>query len=100
MRNAAKIGAVLVILLLVLAVYIFLAGGYRYIGQVSPLRSACERGDAFACYRVGKMYEVGEYVSVNLLEARSYYRRACSVDPKWGCGDALRLEYLDGGSTR
>ena len=100
MRNASKIGIGIGIVVVLLAVFIIYGlSGYRFIGQVSGLRRQCKKDDAFACYKVGRMYEYGQNVSVDLHEARSYYRKSCSIDPKWGCEEASRLEHPNGGSN-
>ena len=56
------------------------------------LKDYCERADAFACYKLGKMYEKRQLLFTDLRQAEVYYRKACSMDPKWGCEEVSRLQ--------
>lgn|GEM_PF-1174704 len=99
MRNASKTVVGVLILLLAAFIVVEVSGGLGFLGRVSGTRNACERGNAFACYKLATMYEIGQYLSVDLKEAELYYRKACSMDTKWGCEEAKRLEERKGRSN-
>jgi len=44
--------------------------------EVADIRVRAEQGEAEAQYQLGKMYEVGRGIAVNLAEAVAWYRRA------------------------
>jgi hypothetical protein len=89
MRSAIKVSIGIVILVLV-GVVIVLEGHLYRLFDAGRFRSLCNSGDAFACYKLGTMYQFGHYVSADPKQAQLYYKKACSMDRKWGCEETSR----------
>ena len=90
MRSASKISIAAVVLVVVSIAVIIETKLYRLL-DAGRFQSLCKSGDAFACYKLGTMYEFGQYVFADQKQAKFYYEKACSMDKKWGCEEASHL---------
>ena len=92
MRSASKISiAAVVLVLVVVSIAVIIETKLYRLLDAGRFQSLCKSGDAFACYKLGTMYEFGQYVSADPTQAQFYYEKACSMDKKWGCEEASRL---------
>ena len=64
-------------------------------GDRSPLETACLKGNANACNKLGVMYATGKGVTLNLSRAVELYRKACDIGSAVGCSN-LGFMYRNG----
>ena len=48
-------------------------------------RTACDKGEALACYSLGYMYANGEGVDVDMEQAARLFQSACDSGDRVGC---------------
>ncbi len=51
----------------------------------------CGQDDAEACYSVGRLHERGQFEGISELNALSYYRLSCDLEPGYACTKAARI---------
>ncbi len=51
----------------------------------ATLESACDRGDANACFDLAELYDEGKGVPKSVARSLQLYERACTLGYGWGC---------------
>jgi hypothetical protein len=54
------------------------------------LRKKCDAGNAYSCYYVGQMYEIGEGVEQDKSLAIAYHQKACKLNSSYDCDQPLK----------
>lgn len=62
--------------------------------QRGPLRAACERGEAAACFRLGLLYDDAGGVGLDVFRALELYHRACDLRYDYACQRAAELRVV------
>ncbi|MEQ8886035.1 MAG: tetratricopeptide repeat protein, partial [Sandaracinaceae bacterium] len=76
-------------------------GGAEGAGQpASSPATACEGGDAAACLSLGRAFETGDGVEVDVAQAIVLYERACEGGEGRGCTAAGSRYHNGDGTTR
>ena len=60
---------------------------------------ACNKNVASDCYNLGYMYEIGDGINQDNIEALSYYNKACSLGHENSCKYYAGLKKLTGGKN-
>lgn len=64
-------------------------------GMLAEYQSACNGGEAGACFNLGHMYAHGEGVTKDLVKAAEFYSKACDSGDAGGCAN-LGFMYAHG----
>jgi TPR repeat protein len=51
----------------------------------ATLKSACDRGDANACFELAELYDEGKGVPKSVARSLLLYERSCTLGYSWGC---------------
>ena len=70
--------------------------GQKRFAEALPLaQQACNGGDMYACTDLGLLYEQGQGVAQDYVQARSFFLKACQGGSTYGCNE-MGLAYLSG----
>ena len=67
----------------------------HYLEAAPLFEKACNGGNFYGCYNLGKMYEAGQYLTLDHAKAIQLWTKACDYGSSDGCND-LGASYEDG----
>ncbi len=63
--------------------------------QIQELKVGCDKGTAFVCSSLGRMYYTGQGVKQDVFQAVDLFRKACDGEDAFGC-ISLGTMYAEG----
>ena len=67
-------------------------GNKNYKTSFKLFNQLCEDGDSNGCNAIGKHYEYGNHVKINLFKASDYYKKSCDMGNKSGCEFSTEIQ--------